>query len=148
MNISEASKEAYNSNSHLYKNVNTIKKKLSETYTTLKYLQNSSTSPASDLKILDLGCGGGEIMYEVLTSGSLFVSGLDISESMLSNASSLLQEFPNSSYSFQICNAFELGLLQTLYNDIIFDNIIANCLSIMLKMCRSCKNSFYHVKYC
>ena len=128
MDLATAAKVDYSNNVQNYKNFSTPKKKHAETYTILKSLQDSPTDCAKGLKILDIACGAGEFILEAFHNGAEFVAGLDISESMISTTRSLLAEFPESSYSLTVGNAFEPGLLESTYRDIKFDNITANWL--------------------
>ena len=128
MSIILGAKEAYNENSDLYKHLSNLRKHLTETYTTLRYLQDSSTNFSNGLKILDLGCGGGEFLLEALNHGADFVAGMDLSSSMISSASTLLASFPTTKYSLVTGNSFDNGMLLSTFPNVQFDNIIANWL--------------------
>ena len=60
MDLAKAAKLDYSNNVQNYRNFSTPKKKLAETYTILKFLQDSQTDFAQGLRILDIACGAGE----------------------------------------------------------------------------------------
>ena len=128
MSLTNTAKVNYNDHSTEYKNLYDIRKKLTEIYTSLKYLQEARSSSCSGLKILELGCGNGEFMLEALSQDAEYVSGMDLSDSMIISAENLLNQFPKSKYSLRVGNAFEPSALLSQYSHNEFSNIIANWL--------------------
>ena len=128
MSSSEIAKERYNQSGNDYVKRYSIKKLLSETYTSLKYLQDKSKNFAKDLRILDLGCGGGEFIIESLRHGARHVSGLDISETMIKAARANLLDYSAESYTLGLCDCLNPRELLNCIGDEKYDNIVANWL--------------------
>ena len=74
MSLNKTAKVNYNDHSTEYKNLYNTRKKLTEIYAYLKYLQETRSSSCSGLKIIDLGCGNGEFMLEALSWDAQYVS--------------------------------------------------------------------------
>ena len=75
----------------------------------------------SDLKLLDLGCGNGELCAEFLTRGAQKVVGIDISRDMLSNCT------PSEKAHFHHGSIFELQEMRTILSEDLgtFDGVSA-----------------------
>lgn len=128
MNISEEAKKHYDETGDQYRSLSIDKKYITEFYTTLKCLRDRTSNYAEGLRILDLACGCGELLLEFLKNGASFVSGMDISSTMISSSASTLAEIPPDRFSLHTGDCLSSETLESVYSSGKFDNITANWL--------------------
>ncbi|OMJ77848.1 hypothetical protein SteCoe_22483 [Stentor coeruleus] len=128
MSMAEDAKKHYDESGDKYGSLSIDKKYLTELYTTLKCLRDHTSNYAEGLRILDLACGCGELLLEFLKNGASFVSGMDISSTMISASASTLAEISSDRFSLHIGDCLSSEVLESVYSSVKFDNITANWL--------------------
>lgn len=96
---------------------------------TIKRLENDFSShlnSVKNLKILDVGCGRGELALALLGRGADYVAGIDISSNYIDDALQKARncEYETSHYSFDVMDAHNLGFKDNFFDIVVGTGIL------------------------